>query len=114
MNTEISENAVVVLLLTAPFIRGRKKSNSKVKLLSPSEFNDLNNKLIRLKMQPSMLLEKEGLDHLLENIVKLSEFIYIYKDFVKEVEMNPLVIKEDMVIGLDALIIPNLEGEKNA
>tara|TARA_A100001037_G_C14640061_1_gene409748 strand:+ start:191 stop:367 length:177 start_codon:yes stop_codon:yes gene_type:complete len=57
---------------------------------------------------------KLNLDHLLENIVKLSEFIYIYKDFVKEVEMNPLVIKEDMVIGLDALIIPNLEGEKNA
>tara|TARA_B100000287_G_scaffold412232_1_gene442453 strand:+ start:2664 stop:4763 length:2100 start_codon:yes stop_codon:yes gene_type:complete len=57
---------------------------------------------------------KLNLDHLLYNIVKLSEFIYIYKDFVKEVEMNPLVIKEDMVIGLDALIIPNLEGEKNA
>ncbi len=57
---------------------------------------------------------KLNLDHLLDNIVKLSEFIYIYKDFVKEVEMNPLVIKEDMVIGLDALIIPNLEGEKNA
>ena len=57
---------------------------------------------------------KLNLDHLLYNIVKLSEFIYIYKDIVKEVEMNPLVIKEDMVIGLDALIIPNLEGEKNA
>ena len=57
---------------------------------------------------------KLNLDHLLDNIVKLSEFIYIYKDFVKEVEMNPLVIKEDMVIGLDALIIPNEEGEKNA
>ncbi len=57
---------------------------------------------------------KLNLDHLLDNIVKLSEFIYIYKDFVKEVEMNPLVIKEDMVIGLDALIIPNVEGEKNA
>ena len=57
---------------------------------------------------------KLNLDHLLENIVKLSEFIYIYKDFVKEVEMNPLIIREDIVIGLDALIIPNLEGEKNA
>ena len=57
---------------------------------------------------------KLNLDHLLENIIKLSEFIYIYKDFVKEVEMNPLIIREDIVIGLDALIIPNLEGEKNA
>ena len=57
---------------------------------------------------------KLNLDHLLDNIVKLSEFIYLYKDVVKEVEMNPLIIKEDMVIGLDALIIPNEEGEKNA
>ncbi len=57
---------------------------------------------------------KLNLDHLLDNIVKLSEFIYICKDIVKEVEMNPLVIREDMVIGLDALIIPNEEGEKNA
>ena len=57
---------------------------------------------------------KLNLDHLLDNIVKLSEFIYLYKDVVKEVEMNPLIIKENMVIGLDALIIPNEEGEKNA
>ncbi len=57
---------------------------------------------------------KLNLDHLLDNIVKLSEFIFVHKDIVKEVEMNPLIIREDIVIGLDALIIPNLEGEKNA
>ena len=51
---------------------------------------------------------------LLDNIIKLSEFIYLHKDNVKEVEMNPLIIKKDNVIALDALITMNLEGENYA
>ena len=68
MSLDLSDNAQAVLLLASPLIRGRGKENNKVKLFTPSEYNDLHKILIKLKMQPSMLLEKEGLDILFKNL----------------------------------------------
>ena len=48
---------------------------------------------------------KINYDRLVDTIVKLSNFIYAHKDHVKEIEMNPVIVNEKNVIGLDALII---------
>jgi len=48
---------------------------------------------------------KINYDLLVDTIVKLSNFIYAHKDHVKEIEMNPVIVNEKSVIGLDALII---------
>ena len=48
---------------------------------------------------------KINYDLLVDTIVKLSNFIYAHKDHVKEIEMNPVIVNEKNVIGLDALII---------
>ncbi len=48
---------------------------------------------------------KINYDSLVDTIVKLSNFIYAHKDHVKEIEMNPVIVNEKNVIGLDALII---------
>ena len=42
---------------------------------------------------------------LIDIIVKLSNFIYAHKDQIKEVEINPVIVNQKNVIGLDALII---------
>lgn len=68
MSLDLSDNAQAVLLLCSPLIRGRGKEQSTVKLFSPSEYNDLHQILTKLKMEPSMLFEKEGLDILFENL----------------------------------------------
>ncbi len=48
---------------------------------------------------------KINYDLLVDTIVKLSNFIYAHKDHIKEIEMNPVIVNEKNVIGLDALII---------
>ena len=48
---------------------------------------------------------KINYDLLVDTIVKLSNFIYAHKDHVKEIDMNPVIVNEKNVIGLDALII---------
>ncbi len=48
---------------------------------------------------------KINYDLLVDTIVKLSNFIYAHKDHVKEIEINPVIVNEKNVIGLDALII---------
>ena len=51
------------------------------------------------------ILGSTSYDLLVDTIVKLSNFIYAHKDHVKEIEMNPVIVNEKNVIGLDALII---------
>ncbi len=48
---------------------------------------------------------KINYDQLVDTIVKLSNFIYAHKDHVKEIEINPVIVNEKNVIGLDALIV---------
>ena len=64
----ISDDTYAILLLCAPLIKGRGNSNEKVELISPSEFGSLVQLMEKLDITPSSLLEKEGLDLLINNL----------------------------------------------
>jgi len=64
----ISDNTYAILLLCAPLIKGRGSSSEKVDLISPSEFGSLIQLMEKLEIEPSSLLDNEGLKLFLDNL----------------------------------------------